>query len=173
MHERQVKSIYNMFFLLSPGYDPSLTLTAPSDGPPSTIGDLGENDSHLHLIHNGNGSVSISSGSNAGHPVHGIHLLGVPAEPPKVPTNYISSAMSTSSGDSSSNNASASLVNFNTRRQSNSSSSGSHPTLKSFSSNIQNNTNQNCSKFGENFIIRIQNKLSVELHLDFCLLERP
>ena len=64
-------------------------MTAPSDGPPSTIGDLCENDSQLHLMHNGNGSVSISSGSAAGIPAHGIHLLGVPAEPPKVPTNYI------------------------------------------------------------------------------------
>ncbi len=128
------------------GYDPSLTLTAPSDGPPSTIGDLNENESQLlHLMHNGNGSLSISSGSAAGsgHPGHGIHLLGVSVEPPKVPTNYLSSAMSTSSGDSSSNNASASLVNFNSRRQSNSSSSGSHPTLKSFSSIPPSSTNLN------------------------------
>ena len=62
--------------------------------------------------------------------------------------------MSTSSGDSSSNNASASLVNFNSRRQSNSSSSGSHPTLKSFSSippatQIVNNANQNGKHFGK------------------------
>jgi hypothetical protein len=81
------RRIIESFFLS--GYDPSLTMTAPSDGPPSTIGDLCENDSQLHLMHNGNGSVSISSGSAAGIPAHGIHLLGVPAEPPKVPTNYI------------------------------------------------------------------------------------
>ena len=146
------------------GYDPSLTLTAPSDGPSSTIGDLCEVESHL--IHNGNGSVSISSGSNAGHPVHGIHLLGVPAEPPKVPTNYISSAMSTSSGDSSSNNASASLVNFNSRRQSNSSSSGSHPTLKSFSSrsNANHSNHANAKHFGELWIkIRDQSNKTLEL----------
>ena len=146
------------------GYDPSLTLTAPSDGPSSTIGDLCEVESHL--IHNGNGSVSISSGSNAGHPVHGIHLLGVPAEPPKVPTNYISSAMSTSSGDSSSNNASASLVNFNSRRQSNSSSSGSHPTLTSFSSssNANHSNHANAKHFGELWIkIRDQSNKTLEL----------
>ena len=103
------------------------------------------------MHHNGNGSVSISSGSATGHPVH---LLGVSVEPPKVPTNYISSAMSTSSGDSSSNNASASLVNFNSRRQSNSSSNGSHPpTMKSFSSipSSQNSNNSAQSIAGKHF----------------------
>merc|ERR1712223_375119 len=35
-----------------PGYDPSLTLTVPSDGPPSTIGDPGESSSQV-----GGGSI--------------------------------------------------------------------------------------------------------------------
>ncbi len=100
-----------------PGYDPSLTGTAPSDGPPSTIGDP-------------DNSVTGS--------VIGITVTGaIPAQPPKVPSSYLSSAMSTSSGDSSSNNGSGNgngnnVINLNNRRQSSSSQSSSH--LRSFSS---------------------------------------
>ena len=69
-----------------PPYDPSLTCTAPSDGPPSTIGDP---------------DVSGQSGIGS---VLGVSANGaIPAQPPQVPSTYLSSAMSTSSGDSSSN----------------------------------------------------------------------
>ena len=98
-----------------PGYDPSLTGTAPSDGPPSTIGDPDQS---------GAGSVI------------GISVTGaIPAQPPKVPSSYLSSAMSTSSGDSSSNaTGSNNGNNLNNRRQSSSSQSSTH--LRSFSSAI-------------------------------------
>ena len=101
-----------------PGYDPSLTCTAPSDGPPSTIGDP-------DVSHSGGGSILGISNSGA-----------IPALTPQVPSTYLSSAMSTSSGDSSSNatasnNSSGLGQNLNVRRQ----SSGSHAStthLRSF-----------------------------------------
>ena len=99
-----------------PGYDPSLTCTAPSDGPPSTIGDPDVSNS--------------GAGSILGIGVPG----GIPAQPPQVPPTYLSSAMSTSSGDSSSNatgNSSHLGNNLNARRTS-SGSSNSH--LRSFTS---------------------------------------
>ena len=96
-----------------PGYDPSLTCTAPSDGPPSTIGDA-------DVSHSGAGSILGISASGA-----------IPAQPPQVPPTYLSSAMSTSSGDSSSHTASSNHNNLNARRQSSGSHSSSH--LRSFS----------------------------------------
>jgi hypothetical protein len=100
-----------------PGYDPSLTCTAPSDGPPSTIGD--------HDI-------------SVGGSIVGITVTGsIPAQPPQVPPTYLSSAMSTSSGDSSSNatashNSHNGNNNLNFRRQSSGSHTSTH--LKTFSS---------------------------------------
>ena len=99
-----------------PGYDPSLTCTAPSDGPPSTIGDP-------DVSHSGAGSILGVSASGA-----------IPAQPPQVPPTYLSSAMSTSSGDSSSHAASNNSGlnnNLNARRQSSGSHSSTH--LRSFS----------------------------------------
>merc|ERR1719192_831127 len=93
-----------------PPYDPSLTCTAPSDGPPSTIGDP---------------DVSGQSGIGS---VLGVSANGaIPAQPPQVPPTYLSSAMSTSSGDSSSNATNSSHLhqnggNLNVRRP----SAGSH-----------------------------------------------
>ena len=105
-----------------PGYDPSFTCTAPSDGPPSTIGDP-------DVSHSGAGSILGISASGA-----------IPAQPPQVPPTYLSSAMSTSSGDSSSVTAASSNHNNlnNARRQSSGSHSSTH--LRSFS-------NQPKSKF--------------------------
>ena len=98
-----------------PGYDPSFTCTAPSDGPPSTIGDP-------DVSHSGAGSILGISASGA-----------IPAQPPQVPPTYLSSAMSTSSGDSSSVTAASSNHNNlnNARRQSSGSHSSTH--LRSFS----------------------------------------
>merc|ERR1719219_85411 len=75
------------------GYDPSLSCTAPSDGPPSTIGDPDVS---------GAGSVLGISATGA-----------IPAQPPQVPPTYLSSAMSTSSGDSSSNATNSSHLHQN------------------------------------------------------------
>merc|ERR1712223_943011 len=101
-----------------PPYDPSLTCTAPSDGPPSTIGDP---------------DVSGQSGIGS---VLGVSANGaIPAQPPQVPSTYLSSAMSTSSGDSSSNATNSNNSghgghhggghNLNVRRQSAASQSSS------------------------------------------------
>lgn len=105
-----------------PGYDPSFTCTAPSDGPPSTIGDP-------DVSHSGAGSILGISASGA-----------IPAQPPQVPPTYLSSAMSTSSGDSSSVTAASSNHNNlnNARRQSSGSHSSTH--LRSFSNQPKNPT---------------------------------
>ena len=91
------------------GYDPSLTCTESERGPPSTIGDP---------EHSGTGSILGIGGA-------------IPAQPPQVPPTYLSSAMSTSSGDSSTNTSHHNGINnLNSRRQ----SSGSHSShLRSFS----------------------------------------
>ena len=94
------------------GYDPSLTCTESERGPPSTIGDP---------EHSGTGSILGIGGA-------------IPAQPPQVPPTYLSSAMSTSSGDSSTNTSghhhNGINHNLNSRRQ----SSGSHSShLRSFS----------------------------------------
>lgn len=116
-----------------PGYDPSLTCTAPSDGPPSTIGDP-------DVSHSGTGSVLGISASGA-----------IPAQPPQVPPTYLSSAMSTSSGDSSSNatasnNSHHGHHNLNIRRQS-AGSQASSTHLRSFSSNPAANQTKSRSTF--------------------------
>ena len=93
-----------------PGYDPSLTCTAPSDGPPSTFGDPD---------HSGAGSILGIGGA-------------IPAQPPQVPPTYLSSAMSTSSGDSSTNTShNGNHLNSNSSRRQSSGSHHSH--LRSFS----------------------------------------
>ena len=119
-------------------YDPSLSCTAPSDGPPSTIGD------HDHVSNSGTGSViGISAMSST--------TGAIPAQPPQVPPTYLSSAMSTSSGDSSSNTTNSSHLHQNglnlnnVRRQSaGSHASGTH--LRSFSSSTA-SSNQPKSMF--------------------------
>ena len=117
------------------GYDPSLTCTAPSDGPPSTIGDPDVS---------GNGSVLGISASGA-----------IPAQPPTVPPTYLSSAMSTSSGDSSSNATTSnnSGHNLNVRRPS---SGSSH--MRSFSTSGGAH-NQPKSKMKDFFFNRIDMKI--------------
>ena len=108
-----------------PPYDPSLTCTAPSDGPPSTIGDP---------------DVSGQSGIGS---VLGVSANGaIPAQPPQVPPTYLSSAMSTSSGDSSSNATASNNSghgghvghNLNVRRQSAGSHASASTHLRTFSS---------------------------------------
>merc|ERR1719291_1433685 len=117
-----------------PPYDPSLTCTAPSDGPPSTIADP-------DVSHSGTGSVLGVSANGA-----------IPAQPPQVPPTYLSSAMSTSSGDSSSTATASNNSGghhgghiLNVRRQ----SAGSHVSsthLRTFSNSASSATTSNQPK---------------------------
>ena len=124
-----------------PGYDPSLTLTVPSDGPPSTIGDPGESSSQV-----GGGSIVGVSVPRPG-PALGI-AAQPPVAPPQMPPTYLSSAMSTSSADSGSNttagssgngNNSGSTTSFNPHHHHRNRVSGAHQ-MRSFATLAPNNS---------------------------------
>ena len=124
-----------------PGYDPSLTLTVPSDGPPSTIGDPGESSSQV-----GGGSIVGVSVPRPG-PALGI-AAQPPIAPPQMPPTYLSSAMSTSSADSGSNttagssgngNNSGSTTSFNPHPHHRNRVSGAHQ-MRSFATLAPNNS---------------------------------